>query len=78
MYHYVSICISVLYVYNLKLRDLRWIFEDRFVSEEGVYRAYTTDEKTNIDQKAAQITPLPSISSSGAYHTANCPGVIPL
>ena len=28
--------------------------------------------------KAAQITPLPSISSSGAYHTANCPGVIPL
>lgn len=29
-------------------------------------------------QKAAQITPLPSISSSWAYHTANCPGVIPL
>ena len=29
-------------------------------------------------QKSAQITPLPSISSSRAYHTANCPGVIPL
>ena len=27
------------------------IFEDRFVFEEGAYRAYVTDEKTNIDQK---------------------------
>ena len=30
---------------------LNQIFEDRFVFEEGAYRAYATDEKTNIDQK---------------------------
>ena len=38
---------------------LRWIFEDRFSCEEGVYRAYTTDEQGNIDRKAAQIHQLP-------------------
>ena len=27
------------------------IFEVRFLLEEGAYRAYVTDEKTNIDQK---------------------------
>ena len=39
----------------VKLRDLNQIFEDRFVFEEGAYRAYVTDEKTNIDQKDIQI-----------------------
>ncbi len=37
-------------------KNLRWIFEDRFSCEEGVYRAYTTDEQGNIDRKATQIT----------------------
>ena len=32
---------------------MRFIFEDRFILEEGVYRAYTTDEKMNIDQKVS-------------------------
>ena len=36
--------------------DLRFIFEDRFVSEEGAYRAYVTDEETDIDQKETQIS----------------------
>ena len=27
------------------------IFEDRFLLEEGVYWAYTTDEKRDIDRK---------------------------
>lgn len=40
-------------------RNLRWIFEDRFSCEKGVYRAYTTDEQGNIDRKAAQIHQLP-------------------
>ena len=31
------------------------ISEARFIFEEGVYRAYTTDEKMNIDQKDAHI-----------------------
>ena len=33
---------------------LRFIFEDRFILEKGVYRVYTTDEKMNIDQKETQ------------------------
>ena len=49
----------------------------------NMYQYYSIKaERLEMDfgetQKAAQITPLPSISSSGAYHTANCPGVIPL
>ena len=31
--------------------NLNKIFEDRFLFEEGAYRAYVTDEKRNIDQK---------------------------
>ena len=27
------------------------IFESRFLSEEGAYREYVTDEKRNMDQK---------------------------
>ena len=33
---------------------LRRIFEDRFIREEEVYRAYMTDERMNIDQKDSQ------------------------
>ena len=33
------------------LGTLRQIFEDRFVFEEGAYRAYVTDEKRNITRK---------------------------
>ena len=33
---------------------MRQIFEDRFLFEEGAYRAYVTDEKRNMDQKDAQ------------------------
>lgn len=40
-------------------KNLRWIFEDRFSCEEGVYRAYTTDEQGNIDRKDKQIHQLP-------------------
>lgn len=40
-------------------KNLRWIFEDRFSCEEGVYRAYTTDEQGNIDRKDRQIHQLP-------------------
>ena len=29
----------------IELNDLIQIFEDRFILEEGVYRAYTTDKK---------------------------------
>ncbi len=29
----------------IELNDLIQIFEDRFILEEGVYWAYTTDEK---------------------------------
>ena len=39
---------------NLSSGILNQIFEDRFVFEEGAYRAYVTDEKTNIDQKDIQ------------------------
>ena len=39
---------------NLSSGILNQIFEDRFVFEEGAYRAYVTDEKTNIDQKYKQ------------------------
>lgn len=35
---------------------LNQIFEDRFLFEEGVYWAYTTDEKRNIAQKDIQMT----------------------
>ena len=35
---------------------LRFILEDRFALEEGVYRAYTTDERTNIAPKETQTT----------------------
>ena len=42
---------------NVEFADLRWIFEDRFIFEEGVYRAYTTDEKRNIYRKDAQSLP---------------------
>ena len=31
------------------------IFEDRFISEEGAYRVYVTDEKMNMDQKDIHI-----------------------
>ena len=31
------------------------IFEDRFIFEEGAYRAYVTDEKINMDQKDVHI-----------------------
>ncbi len=31
--------------FQIELNDLIQIFEDRFILEEGVYRAYTTDEK---------------------------------
>lgn len=30
------------------------IFEDRFVSEEGAYREYVTDDETDIYQKDKQ------------------------
>ena len=30
---------------------MNWIFEDRFIFEEGAYRAYVTDEKMDMDQK---------------------------
>ena len=33
---------------------LNQIFEDRFIFEEGAYRAYVTDEKMDIDQKDIQ------------------------
>ena len=36
---------------------MRSIFEDRFLFEEGVYWAYTTDDKRNIDRKDSQILP---------------------
>ena len=32
-------------IYPKVSSDLRFIFEDRFILEEGVYRAYTTDKK---------------------------------
>ena len=34
--------------------NLRSIFEDRFLFEEGVYWVYTTDEERNIDRKDEQ------------------------
>ena len=40
---------------KINLRDIGFIFEDRFLFEEGVYRAYTTDEKRNIDPKETKI-----------------------
>ena len=40
---------------RIVLKDLNQIFEDRFIFEEGAYRAYVTDEKMNIDQKDIQI-----------------------
>ena len=58
----------------VKLRDLNQIFEDRFVFEEGAYRAYVTDEKTNIDQKDIQISPIlraKSIINSAVPSTPN-------
>ena len=30
---------------------MNWIFEYRFLFEEGAYRVYVTDEKRNMDQK---------------------------
>lgn len=40
---------------RIVLKDLNQIFEDRFIFEEGAYRADVTDEKMNIDQKDIQI-----------------------
>ena len=36
--------------------DLNKIFEDRFIFDEGAYRAYVTEEKMDMDQKDIQIT----------------------
>ncbi len=41
----------------VKYFDLRSIFEDRFLFEDGVYWTYTTDEKRNIDRKDSQKLP---------------------
>ena len=35
--------------------NMNKIFEDRFIFEEGAYRAYVTDEKINMDQKDVHI-----------------------
>ena len=36
---------------KMTCQALNQIFEDRFVFEEGAYRAYATDEKTNLFDK---------------------------
>lgn len=37
------------------MNNFDWIVEDRFASEEGLYWAYTTDVKTNIDPQDIKI-----------------------
>lgn len=42
-------------VFQKKLgKDLCWIFEVRFLFEDGEYWMYSTDEKRNIDRKDEQ------------------------